>query len=276
MSQIGATLQGGSMNIDAEATLTKLLADYNGKVDHKNIKYFSIDGNNSLSFTFEGSGELILNNAGASGIIRTGFGQVFQTPNSDGTKRVQMNHDGTNGRLDVNTGAMEIETNSEVKLMISGNTEFLVDANGPQSATMPRCHVYDSSNPTVNNTTVTKITFDTAVYNVGGMWSSGTNPDRITFPSAGQYLIFVHVRWPSNPNGFRFFRLDTAAVTGIRDATMNAISGDKTYMSQTFILDVAANDYILWQLYQNSGANLTPDNGANITYVVVQKILGAD
>lgn len=108
------------------------------------------------------------------------------------------------------------------------------------------------------NNTIGTITPASAVVNVGGMWSSGTN---ITLPTADEYELGIVLRYPSQ-----------ASATGVRQARINlngsefivfqvpttsALNATNIIVAGTIKDVFAANDVISFGGFQNSGVSQT-------------------
>lgn len=68
-----------------------------------------------------------------------------------------------------------------------------------------RVQIYRSTTQTVTSGNTAAVSFDTEVYDTGGMWASSPNPTRITIPSggAGDYMVKFCCQFGSsnNPTG---------------------------------------------------------------------------
>lgn len=61
-------------------------------------------------------------------------------------------------------------------------------------ANPPACFVYNSGNQSINDATETTLTFDSERYDTDTMHSTSSNTGRITFNTAGLYLIEANIR----------------------------------------------------------------------------------
>jgi hypothetical protein len=116
----------------------------------------------------------------------------------------------------------------------------------------------------VNSGADTPVTWQTADVNVGGMWSSGTNPEQITIQRAGVYLVACRIVWASNATNRRAVHLSVGGVgvgffkTG--DARVSTIVNDEAgwpQFSRAFLF--AAGDVLRFEAWQNTGAALNID-----------------
>lgn len=91
------------------------------------------------------------------------------------------------------------------------------------------CRVRRTTDQTITNATLTKIAFNAAVSNAFGMWSAGTNPDRVTILEPGWYQISACVAWQANTTGMRATLLrvnDTYYISAMRST--NAGNSERT------------------------------------------------
>lgn len=110
----------------------------------------------------------------------------------------------------------------------------------------------------------TPVTWETADVNVGGMWSAGTNPERITIQRAGVYMVACRIVWASNATNRRAVHLSVGGLgvgffkTG--DARVSTIANDEAgwpQFARAFLF--AANDVLRFEAWQNTGGALNID-----------------
>ncbi len=176
-----------------------------------------------------------------------------------------------------NLNADQVDGKDSTDLILADGTQALTAdwdvGSFTLSAAMERTYVYDSAMPAVVTATWTPISFDTESYDVGDMHEGVTNPTRITFATAGQYLITCQISWPANGTGRRIQRLYLNGATVILQHENTPPSS--TYATtMTGVINVSANDYIEWELYQSSGGDLTPGSGQYASFVNVHRLLG--
>jgi len=118
--------------------------------------------------------------------------------------------------------------------------------------------VYNSTNQSIPNASLTALSFNSEYFDVGGYHSTSTNTDRLTIPTgrAGYYTVLVQISWGINTTGRRTVRLlkngSTQLFSG--DVFANSVSAVSNYINWTGYL--AEGDYISLQGYQTSGGNL--------------------
>ena len=121
----------------------------------------------------------------------------------------------------------------------------------------PRARVYRNAGLSVNSATATTITFDAFRYDPDGMWSSTTNPSRITCRTAGVYQFVYNQSFVFDANGNRgiWFNVTSGATTWIEGEVMGyptATSGT-WYGTTTSQITLNAGDYVECVCWQASG-----------------------
>lgn len=125
------------------------------------------------------------------------------------------------------------------------------------------CRVYNNANISVNNNTVTALTFNSERDDPSAMHSTSSNTGRITFAVAGTYAIGCCVRFASNATGYRQVLLVKNGTTPIAQDTRNAVNGSVTIITMHARYLFIAGDYIEVQVLQNSGGALNVDTAAD-------------
>lgn len=130
-----------------------------------------------------------------------------------------------------------------------------------------------SSAVTLQDNATAVLSYDTADFNVGGVFNSA-QPTRMTAPVAGRYFITASVRWASNATGRRALALElngTAAQIARSNVSPFLQGGAAFNPEQTAqtIYKLNAGDYVEVWAYQNSGGPLdlqyTVDNGVTFS-----------
>lgn len=119
--------------------------------------------------------------------------------------------------------------------------------------------VYNTSSFTVNNSTATKIEFDTERFDDGGFWDSG-NPTRLTIPLDGIYVVSAFVKWPSLASGRMVTEivLSVGSVVAADERDYSPFVGLEVTIST--IYKMTASEYVELNCWQNSGANVNMVN----------------
>jgi len=96
-----------------------------------------------------------------------------------------------------------------------------------------------------------------------------TNTERLTINTPGLYLIHVCSRWDTNATGKRLLRIQKNGATGVgtrlADHQWTPGAGDSVTQVTSVIAGLVATDFVLLEVYQNSGGNLdlTADSSLN-------------
>lgn len=112
--------------------------------------------------------------------------------------------------------------------------------------------VHNSANISINNNTVTALTFDSERWDTDTIHSTSSNTGRLTATTAGKYQITGHVVWATTPiSGIIRVRLNGTITIG-----SSQVIGDYRQMSITTLWDMSATDYVELFVFQLSGGAL--------------------
>jgi hypothetical protein len=120
----------------------------------------------------------------------------------------------------------------------------------------------------VANTTDVAVTWDTELFDVGGMHSTSSNTSRFTVPTGGDglYLITTVVVFAANGTGLRRaqIRKNGAELVGLSGNTVmhGVTAAGDVGVPLTAIADLAAGDYLEVYAWQSSGGALNINSGA--------------
>ncbi len=117
--------------------------------------------------------------------------------------------------------------------------------------------VYKSGSQSIADSTATALTFDVERWDTDTIHDTGSNTSRLTAITAGKYVISGHVRWGGDSMGLR--QLNIVHNTGgvIAGNWENNPTTSAFDMSVAVIYDMAENEYVELQVWQNSGAALS-------------------
>lgn len=137
-----------------------------------------------------------------------------------------------------------------------------------------KCKVQKSAaNQTISNITNTSITFDAEVEDSTGMHDTGSNTNRITFATAGTYLLGAQVYWHNNSTGNRILNIFNNTGGIIAGSVIQAPGAGDFHVQQTCGYYVAAaSDWAEVSVYQSSGGDLDVKNTAGYTHFWAVKI----
>jgi hypothetical protein len=121
---------------------------------------------------------------------------------------------------------------------------------------------------------LTPLTWQVALYDTGGFYDPA-EPDRLTVPTDGVYVISGGVRWATNPLGTRFMALcingaDTGCTVDTNVAVSQYATNDDpgvgtprlTQQSTTTQVKLVTGDVVQVVVVQNSGGDLSVDQWA--------------
>jgi len=161
----------------------------------------------------------------------------------------------TNTHFLWNTGTTAVEASTDL------GTDSVRQDMRTESA---RVSVTNSGTQSINNATVTTLTWNTDTYDPVGMHDTGVNTDRLTAPMAGTYRVTALVEFAHDVDGVRHVRItkngtspilaqaNTMAVTVASELTQVVVSKD---------VALAKDDYVICRVYHTAGAALNVSGG---------------
>jgi len=139
-----------------------------------------------------------------------------------------------------------------------------VAINNLQTAVATKgARVYNNANISVNDSTLTKLTFNEERWDDETIHDTGSNTSRLTCVTAGTYLISGNVSFALNTAGFRLARILLNNTTVIGSVTVQAVQTDVTIVNVSTVYPLVAGDYVELQVYQTSGGALNALASAN-------------
>lgn len=134
----------------------------------------------------------------------------------------------------------------------------------PEIANPPACRVYNDSNQNILTATDLALAFNQERFDTDTMHvlTAGLNT-RITFNTAGVYVITLSVTWSANASGDRKIRIRLNGSTLIASDERSSDQNDDFDHAIGTTYKFAVNDYIEAYLGQNSGVTLQILNNGN-------------
>lgn len=124
-------------------------------------------------------------------------------------------------------------------------------------ANPPSCRVYRTTLQTLTTATDTVILLDAERYDTDNMHSTVSNTGRITFNTAGIYVVAAHLAYTGNATGVRVLTIRLNGATSLASYIgPPSAGGVDTCLSVSTVYKFAAADYIEMIGHQTSGANL--------------------
>lgn len=136
----------------------------------------------------------------------------------------------------------------DVQLLVSATTAALA---------RPSARISASANQAITASTATFCTFAVEEYDNATMGNLGVNNDRLTFSSAGIYLLSGDVTWASNGNvaaGGRKVALWTSTGNQIAFDTRRGASNQITESNITFLYQATLASFLRLEVTHTSGA----------------------
>jgi hypothetical protein len=156
----------------------------------------------------------------------------------------------TPARLAVGTNAQVLTADSTTATGLKWAT--------PASSSPKIARLTKTASQSVTSSTYTNITWDSELIDNSSFHDNVTNNQRITVPTAGYYKFFIQLEYAANGTGERdiFYLLNATSGSGTIVYKGPGSSVDNFSHQTTFILNLAANDFVIAQTYQTSGGAL--------------------
>jgi hypothetical protein len=114
--------------------------------------------------------------------------------------------------------------------------------------------VHRATNQTINNTTVTAISWSNEQWDDDGMWVIGS-PTRFTKQTDGIYVVTCSALWSSS-SGAGTQRQLRLHLNGAEYSTKIVPPATPAGITHSDIIKLTSTDYIEWAVYQDSGGSL--------------------
>ena len=121
------------------------------------------------------------------------------------------------------------------------------------------CSLYRTADQSISNSTATMISWDVELYDTNAFHDNTTNPTRMTIPAGlgGKYLISVLIPYTANATGERVGYVHKNGTLFYLTSRGNLSGSVGTFVNYSYIIDLAASDYIEIQTFQSSGGALS-------------------
>jgi hypothetical protein len=121
----------------------------------------------------------------------------------------------------------------------------------------PTAYAYHSANQSISNATWTTVALDSERYDSDTIHDLVTNNSRLTCKTAGKYMLVFQGLLAANATGYRFARFLLNGVTPIvEDGVPSLGASHASRLLCSVQWDLAVNDYIEAQVFQDSGGAL--------------------
>lgn len=124
-------------------------------------------------------------------------------------------------------------------------------------ANNPACDVYHLAAQSIPNTAWTAVTFDSETADTDAMHEGVTNPTRITFQTAGTYLVTAYAAFASSGTGSRGLMFQRGGIYNAGRVYIPTVAyPEEPGLCVTQLESYSAGDYVQLLTYQNSGGAL--------------------
>lgn len=169
---------------------------------------------------------------------------------------------------------LAISAGDFVRLLHNGTQwyEFTSSGSGGGGATDISVFAYLNSLQNISNATYTSVQWDAEVFDTDTMHDNSTNPERITFTTAGKYqvncLLTLNDTGTTGRREAWIYHKQGATTVASYRIRSSASVGDGTYQLLQFngIIDASAGDYVYVEYYQNSGTSKNLSGKSGSTY----------
>ena len=135
---------------------------------------------------------------------------------------------------------------------------------------IPAARITRGSNQSIANNSLTYVSFDTEVFDTAGLYDP-VNPQVLTAPIGGLYLLTASVRWAASATGTRFatFNVSPSFVYLAPDWRNPVTGGVQTDQEFSTLVALQAGQQVRVRVYQTSGGSLNllwrgdPDSNAD-------------
>jgi hypothetical protein len=149
----------------------------------------------------------------------------------------------------------------------TGTAIFMPFDVGAAATAFAGSSVYNSANQSINNATLTAVTFNSESFDTDAYHSTATNTSRFTIPSgkAGKYLVSATLNFGSNATGVRYISLYKNGAAVIYGNSVPGSSAGGTALAMSYLVDLAVSDYIELYAYQSTGVAADVLGGSTLT-----------
>jgi hypothetical protein len=129
----------------------------------------------------------------------------------------------------------------------------------------PCARVFHSANQSTTSGVFLSVAFDSERFDTDTIHDTVTNNTRLTCKTAGKYLITASIEIAFNATGTRIATLRLNGVTPLASMSVPAAATGSvpTRLTPTTIYDLAVNDYVEVQAWQDSGGALNVSAAGN-------------
>lgn len=145
----------------------------------------------------------------------------------------------------------------------------------PADASRVWCEVFLASDTVANHGVELPIVFDTEVSDDGGMHDNGTNPTRVTIPAGadGVYVISAGLGWAYYGSAVGSLQVRLYKNGALTFQTTNTTIGTEANAVTTWVMGLAAGDYLELRCYQELGVTMSVQGGQYKTFLRMVQVI---
>lgn len=119
------------------------------------------------------------------------------------------------------------------------------------------CRVYNDADISIDHATLTALTFNTELFDVGSMHSTAANTDRLTCPVTGVYVVTGHVSFQTGTTGVRHLYIRLNGTNSLAIQETNALGAGVTVLSVSTLFRFTALDYVQLLVFHTQGSAIS-------------------
>lgn len=127
----------------------------------------------------------------------------------------------------------------------------------PAPFNVPTCRIFHNAAQSVNNATDTTPAFNSERFDTDSMHDNATNNSRITFTTAGVYLLTAQVEWASAADytlNYIYFHVNGVTSISVSDPGTANVVNTARWNNVSTVYKFAAADYVELRVHQRNGA----------------------
>lgn len=148
----------------------------------------------------------------------------------------------------------EVVTAAMMNTDVRDNLNFLFSG-------MPAAFAYHSTTQSVTSATFTAVALDSELYDTDTIHDTAVNNSRLTCKTAGKYLIIGHLAWSALGAAALYQHSARLWLNGATDiaqvSSTDNHNGEEISEQVSVVYDLAVNDFVELQAYQNTGGSET-------------------
>lgn len=154
-------------------------------------------------------------------------------------------------------GASADLTYDGTDLAIASGKRFRMQSQNRTRYLNSMARAYETSAQTINNTTVTVLTFTSESFDTDGLHSTSSNTSRFTAAIAGKYLASSTVSLTSGGVTAELLRVLVNGAGNYAETRDTYTSANTSFLTVMTILSLAANDYVEFAVFHDAGVSIT-------------------